>query len=90
MKVNAVQSVSNQMAREEFNENFGNVYSIIGQQDQMEQQAMPQMKAFAEDCEEEEKLNEKIEPKKKGGMLSGLFGGFGGSKAKAQAPNAAP
>ena len=40
---------------------------------------MPQMKAFAEDCDEEEKLNEKIEPKKKGGLFSGLFGGFGGA-----------
>ena len=49
MKANCTDSESNMMAREKFNSNFGDVYSAIGQQDMMEQNAMPQMKAYAEE-----------------------------------------
>lgn len=54
--------------------NFGSLYNKIGVQDQKEREM-----SDLEDNDEEEKDDEQIQPKKKSGFLSGIFGA---SKAK--------
>jgi hypothetical protein len=70
--------------RQQFVENFDNLYNNIGKADQE--------MSDAEDGEEEGKYDEEDVPveKKKGGFLSGLFGGARKEKAKQSAPGGAP